>query len=338
MALARQAAACRTLGSSQYGDLLEALVVDTEDGGKIGRLLADRPERPLHDALPLRLLGAVHRIALRGDAPVLARRFPSCGGDGSPIPLPDLEATVDTHRSEIDIELGKQVQTNEVGRSLVPLSFVHWVTTLGVRDLDWIEIGASAGLNLHFERFGAACGSGSLGDPNSAVHFDATWFESPPPIVGEPAVCRRISGTDPFALDIRDPDDSLRLLSFVWPDQTERFDRLRAAIGIAANSDLTIERRSADDFLASRLSDDQTLPRVVFHSIVWQYLSAEVRNGIRDALATARASRDAPVIWLRMEPSGSNADVRVTVFDGSREPIERRLAEVGYHGRGFRWL
>lgn len=337
-ALERQADACRVLGSHQYGDLLDALTIDTQNGGEIGRLLAERPERPLHDALPLRLLGAVHRIALRGDAPDLASRYPSCGGDGSPIPLHELATVVETHRSEIDVELGNQVQTNEVGRSVVPLSFVHWVTTLGVRNLDWIEIGASAGLNLHFEKYGATCESGTLGDSASPVQFDGSWFDSSPPIVGEPAVCRRISGADPYPLDVCDLADSLRLLSFVWPDQTERFARLRAAIDIAKDSGVEVDRCSADDFLRERLADDTSLPRVVFHSIVWQYLAPEVRNGIRDALATARASRDAPVIWLRMEPSGSSADVRVTVFDGGREPVERRLAEVGYHGRGFRWL
>ncbi|MGA0264141.1 MAG: DUF2332 family protein [Ilumatobacteraceae bacterium] len=66
MALARQAVACRELGSTQYADLLDELVLDTDRGGPIGRLLADRPERPLHSALSLRLLGAVHRIAIRG--------------------------------------------------------------------------------------------------------------------------------------------------------------------------------------------------------------------------------------------------------------------------------
>lgn len=338
MALARQAVACRELGSTQYADLLDELVLDTDRGGPIGRLLADRPERPLHSALSLRLLGAVHRIALRGEAPELAARFPSCGGDGSPIPLGDFEDVVHRHRPEIDVELGNQVQTNEVGRSIVPLSFVHWVTTLGVTDLDWIEIGASAGLNLHFEKYGAECESGSLGDPTSTVRFDPSWFVSSPPVVREPATCRRLSGADPFALDVNDSDDSLRLLSFVWPDQIERFERLRAAIGIAATSNIELERRSADHFVQERLADDSSLPRVVFHSIVWQYLSSEVRNGVRDALAGATASRDAPVIWLRMEPSGSAADVRVTVYDGGREPIERRLAEIGYHGRGFRWL
>ncbi len=337
-ALERQAEACRVLGSHQYGDLLDALTIDTQNGGVIGRLLASRPERPMHDALPLRLLGAVHRIALRGDSPDLATRFPSCGGDGSSIPLAVIESVVDAHRSEIDVELGNQVQTNEVGRSLVPLSFVHWVTTLGVSDLDWIEIGASAGLNLHFEKYGATCETGALGDPTSSVHFDPSWFAAPPPIVGEPAICRRISGADPYPLDVHDPENSLRLLSFVWPDQTERFERLRAAIDLSKASGIELDRCSADDFLRQRLADDTSLPRVVFHSIVWQYLSAEVRNGVRDALAEARVSRDAPVLWLRMEPAGTTADVRVTVYDGSRDPIERRLAEVGYHGRGFRWL
>ena len=338
MALAQQANACRSLGSVQYGDLLDALVADTENGGSVGRLLADRPERPVHDALPLRLLGAVHRIALRGDAPTLAARYPSCGGDGSPVPIAEFAATVDAYRTEIDVALGQQVQTNEVGRSVVPLALVHWLTVLGIERVDWMEIGASAGLNLHFERYGAATSRGPLGDPLSPVHFDSSWFDSDPPVTARPVVCERRRGCDLFPLDVHDDDDAQRLLSFVWPDQRQRFTRLRAALSIARSSDLSVEHASADRFLDAALNDDPSVPRVVFHSIVWQYLSAEVRNGVREAIASAPASRSAPVVWARMEPAGPVADVRVTVHDGGREPVERRLAEVGYHGQGLRWL
>jgi hypothetical protein len=337
-AFARQANSCRDLGSPQYGDLLDALAADAEQGGSVGRLVAARPERPVHDALPLRLLGAVHRIALRGEAPALAALYPSCGGDGSPIPIDDFVAVVEAHRAEIDIALGEQVQTNEVGRSVVPLSLMHWLTILGVERVDWVEIGASAGLNLHFEKYGADTPRGTLGDPSSPVRFDTSWFAAPPPIVARPVVCERLSGVDVSPLDVHDDDDRRRLLSFVWPDQLDRFERLRAALTIARSSDVTVERGSADEFLTGRLDDDPTTPRVVFHSIVWQYLSADVRNGVRDAIASARASRSAPVVWARMEPAGAVADVRVTVHDGGREPVERRLAEVGYHGRGFHWL
>jgi hypothetical protein len=338
MALARQANSCRELGSAQYGDLLDALVDDTEKGGLVGRLLASRPERQVQDALPLRLLGAVHRISLRGDASVLAARYASCGGDGSTIPVSDFTSVVEAHLHEIETALGEQVQTNEVGRCVVPLALVHWLTTLGIERVDWIEIGASAGLNLLFDRYGALTAHGALGDPTSSVLFGPSWFAVPPPIVSRPVACERRSGVDIAPLDVRNDVDARRLLSFVWPDQVERFERLRAALDIARFTDLIVERGSADDFLATRLDDDRSVPRIVFHSIVWQYLSAEVRNGVREAIAGARASRSAPVVWARMEPAGRVADVRVTVYDGGREPVERRLAEVGYHGQGLRWL
>lgn len=338
MALARQAVACRELGSKQYADLLDDLAADTERGGLVGALLAARTERPVHDALPLRLLGAVHRLALRGQTPELAVRFPSCGGDGSSIPVSEFTAAVEEHRNEIDTALGQQVQTNEVGRSLVPLALTQWLPIVGVDRFQWLEIGASAGLNLHFDRYFARTSLGDLGDPESTVRFDESWFDSPPPVVAEPATCVRRSGADPFPLDVHDDRDAQRLLSFVWPDQLERFARTRAAIDIARSSDVVVQRASADVFLRARLDEDPSTPRVVFHSIVWQYLTAEVRNGVREALAEAQASRSAPVIWARMEPAGALADVRITVFDGRSEPTERRLAEIGYHGRGFRWL
>jgi hypothetical protein len=68
-------------------------------------------------------------------------------------------------------------------------------------------------------------------------------------------------------------------------------------------------------------------------------LSPEVRTRVRDTIERAGqvASAAAPVVWARMEPAGAVADVRVDVMSrGVHE--EHVLAEVGYHGRGLRWL
>ena len=75
---------------------------------------------------------------------------------------------------------------------------------------------------------------------------------------------------------------------------------------------------------------------VVFHSIVLQYLAVDSRHRMRDALhaAGARATDAAPLAWLRMEPAGESADLRLTWWPGGAEEV---LATAGYHGGTIRW-
>ncbi len=45
--------------------------------------------------------------------------------------------------------------------------------------------------------------------------------------------------------------------------------------------------------------------------------------------AAARATAEAPLAWLRMEPADELAEVRLAVWPGGEE---RRLCRAGYHG------
>jgi hypothetical protein len=70
---------------------------------------------------------------------------------------------------------------------------------------------------------------------------------------------------------------------------------------------------------------------VVFHSIVLQYLGEAERAAFTRHLedAAARASAEAPLAWLRMEPADELAEVRLTAWPGGDE---RLLCRAGYHG------
>jgi hypothetical protein len=70
---------------------------------------------------------------------------------------------------------------------------------------------------------------------------------------------------------------------------------------------------------------------VLYHSIVSQYLSDEEQATLFDHVrqAGARATADAPLAWLRMEPADDLADVHLTLWPGGEE---RHLARAGYHG------
>ena len=339
-ALRLQATSCTALGSPMYGEVLAGIADDFERRGVTWRLLADRPERPVHDAVPLRLLGALHRIVLRGDAPALAARYPSAGGDGAAVPIADVLATLGAHETEIAAELGTGVQTNEVGRcAVLVVGFTHlarrWPVPLRV-----LEVGASAGLNLNWDRYWYDTGSTTFGVLSSGVRFDPTveppvWSEpaNAPDLTGPVAVLSR-AGCDAAPLDVTDATDRTRLLSFVWPDQRARFARLRAALAIAEVHPPPVVRADAGEWLAAQLAASVAgAGTVVYHSIVWQYLGEATRQRLRDALRNAgdAATATAPLAWLRMEPAGNVADLRVTTWPGGEERV---LAHAGYHGQG----
>jgi hypothetical protein len=78
---------------------------------------------------------------------------------------------------------------------------------------------------------------------------------------------------------------------------------------------------------------------VVFHSITWQYLTDDGRASTEAVFASAgaRATGDAPLAWLRLEPSSdlSHAELRVTTWPGGDE---RLLARCHYHLGPVRWV
>jgi hypothetical protein len=340
-ALLQQAESCRSLGSAMYSSLFTDLAADYADGGRTYALLAGRSLRPVHDAVPLRLAGAIHRVVLQGKDDRLARHYPSVGGKPAEDFTADFIGYMRDHLDDIENGLATQVQTNEVGRSVAHLVLSHWITTLGVEEFNFLEIGASAGLNLNFDRFYGCFGQLRMGDPSSSLRFMGDWFSNAPdvPRIAATAISKR--GCDISPIDVTQPGDESRLLSFVWPDQRLRLERLRSAIAIAKTHRPTVDQASADEWIAQQLARTNGHATLIFHSIVWQYLGTQTQNNLKQAIYTAgkTATTANPIVWARMEPAGAVADIQVDVFDGSSaEPRHFRLAEIGYHGQNMNWL
>jgi hypothetical protein len=132
----------------------------------------------------------------------------------------------------------------------------------------------------------------------------------------------------------------MRLLSFVWPDQKDRFARTKAAIEIAQQHRPIVDHQSADTWVHDQLGRPRERATMIFHSIVWQYLGTHVQKNLTRAISEAGqyATPSTPLIWARMEPDGPHADVQVDIWNGQTEPQHFRVAEVGYHGYGLKWL
>ena len=332
--------ACSGMGSPFYADLLDRMADDVLAGGPVGRFLGDQLDTSYEEAVPLRFLGGVHRLVLAGRAPELAARFPSVGGDGDAAAAwPALLSVLDTHADAVRDALTRPPQTNEVGRSAALVGGFLVVARDTGLPLRVLEVGSSAGLNLRFDRYWYESNGTGYGDAASPVRFAGLWADGQPPF-GVPITIADRRGCDRDPIDARTEDGRLTLLSYVWPGQTERFTMLRAALDVARDVPVAIDRAGIPDWLARRL--DEPAPdraTVVFHSIVWQYLTDAERATAEAALATAgeRATRDAPLAWLRLEPSAelTHTELRVTTWPGGEE---RLLARCHYHLGPVQWV
>lgn len=341
-ALLVQALASADLGSQINVTVLEGLARNLAERGVVHDLTKDLSLRPSRDAVALRILGAAHREVLAGRAPLLARHYPSVGGSPGPTIVEDFLHVLENNRAAIVDGLGRTVQTNEVGRTtMLVTGLAHFGRTHGVESFHFREVGSSSGLNLLFDRFFFENEGRVFGDRDSRVRFTSdTWGTPKVDISGCPAVTSR-AGCDIAPLDIRDPERCLTLLSFVWPDQQQRFDRLHAALEIASTSPLYQVPTEADaaDWIDAQLGDVADEPVVVFHSIVWQYFSQETKDRFRAALRRRGEQRRAPLAWLRMEPAGQAPDLKITVWtDGTVVENDHVLATSSYHGIGTRRL
>lgn len=340
-AVERQARSCDLLGSPIYAALLTEIAADIRAGGPCASVLEGVSERPVHDAIPLRLLATTHRLALAGSAPSLAERYPSCGGSwaGEPL-LPALHATMSAHPAEITAGLLRNVQTNETGRMpAIVAGCSHVAERTGMPLRTW-EVGASAGLLSLWPHARVETGATATGAPDSPLRFDASWFEAPLPRLLAHIDVVEAAASDVAPIDVTSPAGRITAASFVWPDQTARRDRLLAACDLAVLHGLHVERADAGTWLARRLAAPlpDGVATVVFHSIVWQYLPPATRDALRDALRDAGqgTTEHAPLCWLRMEPAtAEHADLRLTTWPSGTEEV---LAHVGYHGTGVRSL
>jgi len=334
-----QAALCREQGSPIYAELCTRAVEDARAGGRFWELGGGFEGHPILAALPLRILGAAHALALAGRAPALAAFYPSAGGafeaEGA---WRALLGVLREHAGEIRARLGRAVQTNEVCRSAALLpGFLRIARETGL-PLRLREIGSSAGLNLVWDRYRYALGPHRWGDPRARLALETAW-EGPPPDLDAPVRVADRSGCDVDPLDLRDEAACRRLASFVWPEQTERLARLRAAIEVARADPPPLERMAAGDFVARELAEPAPgRASVVFQSLMWWYVSEAERARIERTLreAGARATAEAPLAWLRLEGAAKEAaDLRLLSWPGGED---RLLAHAHYHGAFVRWL
>jgi hypothetical protein len=232
----------------------------------------------------------------------------------------------------------RTTQTNEVGRCAVLLPLLASITG----PIALLEVGASAGLCLYPDRYSYRYSNGLTLDPATGpscviLHCKVSGPVPLPSML--PDVVWR-AGIDLNPLDFRDADAMRWLETLVWPDQTARLARLRAAIELATSDPPRIERGDLNEkltALASQAPAEATL--VVFHSAVLNYVSdaADRRRFVRTVTSL-------PGHWISNE-GRQILDIAVpesapltpaTLFTVAFDGIAVALANG--HGNAMTWL
>lgn len=295
---------------------------------------------------PQLLLGAVHALLLEGRDHPLAAFYPTCTADPvdpadrDPFP-PFREFCVANETSIGEIVASRRVQTNDVGRSAVLLpAFEHVIRTADASRLVLVEIGASAGLNLFWDRYRYEYeGYGTYGDPDSPVCIGSAVRGSGVPPLPErvPTVVHRV-GVDLNPLDVTDPADARWLRALVIPDQPYRHERLAAAIDLVRDDPPDVVAGDAREVVRDLLIDapeDGVL--CVFSTHTLYQLSERELAELQRLLS--EYSRRRPVHWLSNDPFAEcdYPTYRYVLFsNGAAE--ETRLAEYESYGEWIRWL
>ena len=346
-----QAGYCDRL-SSPFTALLCRVLGDGLDGAsEIERYILEWPgdAGPFGDSVPLRVVAALHYLVRAGRAPDLAKLHPPQPGPEPAALLAATRAVLLDNQPFVRDFMQSPPQTNEVGRSAALIAGWLEIAARTRLPLSLFEIGSSAGLNLIADRYAYRFGELQWA-PGAKSRGLSPGQHSPPtltcewtgksPAIRAPLQVRSRRGCDRHPLNLVDPVQRERLIAYVWADQTERLDRLNAAIATMLSAPVSVEAADAGDWIPAvlGLNSEPDIARVVFHSIVWTYLSGATQQRIATHLADlgAASSTKRPLAWLRFELTGKDepAALRLTLWPGGEDEL---LARVHPHGAFVRW-
>ena len=330
-AFAGQSIACAGLGSPFMGQLMQLFATrDWPEGGIRDRIFAWEGDlSPAAQSVPLRMAGALHALHLRGHEGLAAVYPPQTVADDQLWGA--VAAALHKDAAFIDDWINSAPQTNEVRRSVTLIPVGHLLAERYGLPIRTSELGASGGLNLHWDEYGLEIGGQTFGAADPVLTLRPDW-NGPLPPVSRPNVIER-AGVD---LNPLNPQvDGLRLQAYLWPDQPERLALTKAAIEATQT---TVDQGDAIDWLAPRLTHRDGTVHLIYSTVAWQYFpTAKQAEGTRlIEQAGAAATEQTPLAWFGMENDGSGKGAALTLrlWPGD---IALDLGRADFHGRWVGW-
>lgn len=336
---------CGEFGSRFTKELLAKAADDIEASGIVDKLTRGWPDNPRKDAVSLRVAGVLHAAALTGRDPKLQAEYPGARADWSMDRIwPIARDFLEREEPHVRDFMKSPPQTNETGRASGLVAGFLWLAEFSPQPFHMLELGASAGLNMNWDRFGF---SHPAWKRTGNTPLIPTRIDGTPPAWRDINIASR-AACDQNPLDYNDPEQRLRLRAYIWADQTARLERLNAALDLAREQGHKVDKADAADWVRRKLAGDLPIgTSVIYHSVFYQYPPKEVRAAIREAIEEggSRTTADRRLAWVRFEPEsmvggprGSTRYVLNVVSWNASRRGEATLADVDPHGRTMVWL
>lgn len=305
-----------------YAELSKGIAVDPELHGLL-------VHAPVDQRLPVLLFACVHASLLGDPDHELAAWYPNLTDSPRSPEEPALTAAfkrfVEDRSSEIRSMLStRSTQTNEVARCLMLLiGFGHIADEVG--PIAHLDVGCSGGLTLLSDRFRyryehddgrvTSIGPVSTVELTAAVRGDLSLPADLPTIAAR-------GGVDLSPIDVTDDAEARWLEACVWPDQPDRFHRLRSAIAIAREDPPELVAGDAVTTVASAIAPlaDVAHP-VVTNTWVLNYLDGPARTAYVAALDEIGAERD--LSWVFAESPAMTPELPWAI-----DPTDPHLTET----------
>lgn len=327
----KQAVFCRERDALATSVLCEAAGEAIKAGGPLARFVKHYRGNPWKGALPLRVAGAVRRLAALGRAPLFAAHdlTPKAAGEL----VAALNELAEAEEALFRSYIARPPQTNEVRRTAVLLPGMAAIARATGLPLELYELGASGGLLLGIDQFQYDYGAFRWGRRGPLI--ESMWRGEPPSWPEELVIADRF-GCDRNPVNFSDPEQIAMMYSYIWPEQQQRRVLFEKAMEATQQLDIRLDKAEALDWAEEKTKTRRPgVAQVFFHSVFATYLdNAETARLERiTEAAGARATKDAPFAWLRFEPVDTKGSFAF-FLDLSLWPhnIHRRLATAHAHG------
>lgn len=289
------------------------------------------------------LFGAVHYLLLAGAEHPLAAYYPSVGGGRAPDEdaYPAFADFCARHRDAVlDIVHTRRVQTSVPGRcGLLLPAFVLAAERAEGRPLYMVDVGASLGLNLMFDRYRYDYGDGRTCGPESParIRTEVRGTVPFPAPVRVPRVAGRV-GVDIEPGDLNDDASARWVESLIWADQMDRITLFRTAVELTRADPPTVLRGDGLDLLPGILEriPEDAFPCVYHSHAVYQMKKTE-RPRLDALLAESSRSRDLAHVALEWLGDDPGPRLHLTHLSGGAGR-RRHLADGDHHGGWIAWV
>jgi hypothetical protein len=327
--------------------LYERVAVALSESGEALRAIGAVPARRRHPAV---ILAALHDLALAGRAPALAAAY--AAGDGEAAAGAAIDTLLRMTGSVVALAVRRPVRAGQTGRGAVLYpAIAEAARRVGADAVGLIDVGCSAGFNLHVDRVGITYSNGQwLGDRSSAVQLSCSVVGGRPvPARAMPEVVARV-GVDLDPVDVTDAEDARWLRACLWPGQPEQAARLEAEMALAAAAPALLLHGDAVEVVPGAVArvPAGALPVVI---TTWALARFPPQRRLRFLHRLGEAAAGRAVAWVSAEGVGvapaipalgdrrasGHSIIGLAVFDAAA-PRAEAIGRCWSQGRFLAWL